>query len=128
MKKRHRGGNYRPIRTRQELRANQDCPYARSKRKKGYLPDAWDDQIVPMNNCWKNKRLTQYRDKPRGKKRIFKVPANYWFRRWEWEAFAIKHDIPYDIPDNWRKWLNDGWVIVYWHDKELDFSDWMELH
>ena len=50
--------HFRNIRTKQELTVNDSNPYVRPKRKKRYLPTAWDDisRKDVYNRNWKRHR------------------------------------------------------------------------
>lgn len=54
--------------TTQERRANQewrdvDFKWCRPARRPKRLPNAWDDMMFHVDNCWKSHRKTQYKVK-----------------------------------------------------------------
>lgn len=59
---------FRYPRTKQELTANQDRndPYVRGKRRRKFIPTAWDDQPIRRQRSWKKLRKTQYRENKDG--------------------------------------------------------------
>ena len=109
----------RAMRTTQELRANQDCPYTRAKRKKNYLPNAyWDDYIRTTNN-WKDKRLKQYRPDGRGEKHRVVLPSSKWQSFSALEEYFKSHNIPYHLSEGKYWWNNQDITITWWSDKDI---------
>lgn len=113
--------NYcRHPRTKQELTANQDCPYTRRKRTKKYLPDAYWDQWIRPSRSWKDNRKTQYRPDGRGEQYSITFQPVQWGGTWKLEKYLKDKDIPFSVEKIYRQeWqpvyervsvVRDGWT------------------
>lgn len=113
MRKRYKGG-YRHPRTTAEKRANQDGEFVRGRRKPHLLPSSYDDIYVKGTKSWKDKRLTQYRDKPRGKKHEIIIKGqNYIFLSdWRLQDYLEKYDIPYRLEPIRENFQKSSWVTT----------------
>ena len=100
---------YRYPKTTAESRANEGCKYARAKRRKANLPDAYWDMPVSKNSwdkSWKLTRKKQYRN--RGKKHEIYIEST---TGWGYDKEVIlledyfrKHNIPYRIDEVGEKY------------------------
>jgi len=76
-----------------ERRDDPDIPQPRRKRR--YIPTAWDDIWVESERCWKSYRRTQWREKPKRKKPPAKFRGHLnprWLSRrtkkiWYWNSY-----------------------------------------
>lgn len=130
------------MRTTAEARANQDCEYARAKRRKANLPDPWDDKPKVTTKSWKDKRKHQYKVDGRGKKYSIKYEIDgYWWQShrgiWELTQYFENNSISYDIEkhkvfdysyEHWQtgKKINvcrlHSYTITWWSHKDIGIT------
>jgi len=89
---------YRSPKTTQELRANQEN-WHRAKRGKNLMSDIyWEFPAVHHDNCWKNKRKTQYcREKDFTKRSI--ILEYKYLNEWYLTEYFEENKIPFTTED-----------------------------
>ncbi len=123
MRKRHCEGHYHGVKTTQELRRsyklnreNEDSDESRlvrGKRRKGYLPNSWDDKrhgSYDLRKSWKEKRTKQYYGRSKLQEFVVEVPRNVdvtycrWTRDTE-QDYLERMGIPFRVSRVYENWI-----------------------
>lgn len=109
---------YRHPRTTAERRANENCEFARAKRKGHNLPNPWDDiPVSKPTKSWKDRRRKQYREGGRGKEYSIFIPAETrWGKIWHLKEYFEEHEIPYSIETKKESWIE---TVTFKWDRDL---------